>query len=178
MNAAEILTAVRASGASLRVEGGSLVASNASRLPPEIKTAIRENKPQIITALSVGRYRKVVAEALMSQAAGAVPEDRWQRCVEDGRRFLAQWGSQAEALGWNSLTYSACTHRRRTRTRATAACRRYDATGLIWLLQGRPVIALTEATAAIQSLTGAITVYRRHNKPALGPVGDSLDDLA
>ena len=51
MNAAEILTAVRASGASLRVEGGSLVASNASRLPPEIKTAIRENKPQIITAL-------------------------------------------------------------------------------------------------------------------------------
>ena len=53
MNAAEILTAVRASGASLRVEGGSLVASNASRLPPEIKTAIRENKPQIITALSV-----------------------------------------------------------------------------------------------------------------------------
>jgi len=25
--------------------------------------------------------------------------------------------------------------------------------------------------------TGAITVYRRHNKPALGPLGDSLDDL-
>ena len=58
MNAAEILTAVREAGAALRVEGGSLVASNASRLPPEIKTAIRENKPQIITALSVGRYRK------------------------------------------------------------------------------------------------------------------------
>ena len=53
MNAAEILTAVREAGAALRVEGGSLVASNASRLPPEIKTAIRENKPQIITALSV-----------------------------------------------------------------------------------------------------------------------------
>jgi hypothetical protein len=23
----------------------------------------------------------------------------------------------------------------------------------------------------------AITVYRRHNKPALGPLGDSLDDF-
>jgi hypothetical protein len=23
----------------------------------------------------------------------------------------------------------------------------------------------------------AITIYRRHNKPALGPVGDSIDDL-
>ena len=32
-------------------------------------------------------------------------------------------------------------------------------------------------TAAIQSSTGAITIYRRHNKPALGPPGDCLDDL-
>jgi hypothetical protein len=39
------------------------------------------------------------------------------------------------------------------------------------------VVALTEATAAIQNATGAITVYRRHNKPALGPLGDSLDDF-
>jgi hypothetical protein len=54
---------------------------------------------------------------------------------------------------------------------------RYDETGLIWLLQGRPVVALTETTAAIQNPTGAITTYRRHNKPALGPVGDSLDDF-
>jgi hypothetical protein len=40
---------------------------------------------------------------------------------------------------------------------------------------GREVVALTEATAAIQSSTGAIsaiTTYRRHNKPALGPPGD------
>ena len=54
---------------------------------------------------------------------------------------------------------------------------RYDETGLIWLLQGRPVVALTEATAAIESPAGTITTYRRHNKPALGPVGDSLDDF-
>jgi hypothetical protein len=53
---------------------------------------------------------------------------------------------------------------------------RYDETGLIWLLQGRLVVALTETTAAIQNPTGAITTYRRHNKPALGPPGDSLDD--
>jgi hypothetical protein len=54
---------------------------------------------------------------------------------------------------------------------------RYDETGLIWLLCGREVVALTEATAVIRSSTGAITIYRRHYKPALGPVGDSLDDL-
>ncbi len=55
---------------------------------------------------------------------------------------------------------------------------RYDETGLIWLLQGRPVIALTADTAAIESpRTGSVLTYRKHNKPALGPVGDSLDDF-
>ena len=39
------------------------------------------------------------------------------------------------------------------------------------------MVALTEAIAAIQSPTGVLTIYRRHNKPALGPVGDTLDDL-
>jgi hypothetical protein len=40
------------------------------------------------------------------------------------------------------------------------------------------VVALTATTAAIQNPAGAVTTYRRNNKPVLGPVGDSLDDLA
>ena len=54
---------------------------------------------------------------------------------------------------------------------------------LCWIRTNRkaevslPVVALTEATAAVQSSTGALTIYRRHNKHALGPEGDSLDDL-
>ena len=39
---------------------------------------------------------------------------------------------------------------------------RYDCTGLIWLLEGRPVVALTAATAAIENPTGNITMYSRH----------------
>ena len=39
------------------------------------------------------------------------------------------------------------------------------------------MVALTDTTAAIESPTGAVTVYRRYDKPALGPVGDSLDDF-
>jgi len=38
-------------------------------------------------------------------------------------------------------------------------------------------VALTEATAAIQNQTGNVTTYRRHNKPAFGPLGDSLNDF-
>jgi hypothetical protein len=39
------------------------------------------------------------------------------------------------------------------------------------------VVALTGTTAAIQNPAGAVTTYRRHNKPGLDAVGDSLDDL-
>ena len=52
----------------------------------------------------------------------------------------------------------------------------YDETGLIWLLQGRAVLALTEKTAVIETASGTVS-YRRHNKPVLGPLGDSLDDF-
>jgi len=54
----------------------------------------------------------------------------------------------------------------------------YDATGLIWLLQGHSVVAITATTAAIKNrTTGNVLTYRRYNKPALGPLGDSLDDF-
>jgi hypothetical protein len=48
---------------------------------------------------------------------------------------------------------------------------------LIWLLHGRQVVALTEDAADIETATGTVS-YRRYNKPALGPLGDSLDDFA
>jgi len=52
-----------------------------------------------------------------------------------------------------------------------------DSDGGSYRSDAATVVALTEATAAIQSSTGTITIYRRHNKPAVGPVGDSLDGL-
>ena len=123
-----------------------------------------------------GRYRKVFLHLQLKPPA-LIPVERWQRCVEDGRRFLAQWGEQAESLGWDSRdlfglhTVPANPHPSYSRLS------RYDATGLIWLLQGRPVIALTGDTAAIQSATGNVTVYRENNKPGYGPLGDLLEDF-
>jgi hypothetical protein len=47
----------------------------------------------------------------------------------------------------------------------------------VWLLEGREVIALIEETAAIRWPSGSVSIYRKNNKPAFGPVGDSLDDF-
>jgi hypothetical protein len=58
-----------------------------------------------------------------------------------------------QALGWRSKDLFDL--------HPIAALARYDAMGLIWLLRGRPVLALTEGTAAIENASGAITVYHR-----------------
>jgi hypothetical protein len=117
-------------------------------------------------------------EQLESHCPDHVEADRWEAAVEDGRRFLAQWGTEADALGWTARDLFGLAPVPDQPRPGYRRLSRYDETGLIWLLRGRQVLALTESTAAIESPTGAITVYRRHNKPALGPLGDSLEDLA
>jgi hypothetical protein len=118
-----------------------------------------------------------VFEALEARCPDHIETGRWHQAVEDGKRFLSQWGEQAEALGWTAKDLFGLHKPPEKPHPSYSRLSRYDQTGLIWLLAGRPVVALTATTAAMKSPTGAITVYRRHNKPALGPVGDSLDDL-
>jgi hypothetical protein len=122
------------------------------------------------------RYSRTMT-ALESRCPYLVPVDRWQLAVEDGRRFLARWGAQAEAFGWTARDLFGLHKPPEKPHPSYSRLSRYDETGLIWLLQGREVVALTAATATIKSATGVITVYRKHNKPALGPLGDSLDDF-
>jgi hypothetical protein len=125
---------------------------------------------------SPARYGQVMT-ALEVRCPNLVPVERWQRAVDDGRRFLARWGEQAEALGWTANDLFGL-HRLPTAPHPSyTRLSRYDETGLIWLLCGRKVVALTEATAAIQNPTRNVTTYRRHNKPAPGAVGDSLNEL-
>ena len=124
----------------------------------------------------LGRYGRVVA-AFEAGCPDLVPAERWRQAVEDGRAFLARWGDQAEALGWSPSDLFGL-HKPLGRPHPSySRLSRYDETGLVWLLQSRKVVALTEHTAAIENTTGALTVYPKNNKPALGPLGDSLDDL-
>ena len=115
--------------------------------------------------------------ALHARCPDHIEPARWQQAAEDGRRFLAQWGEQAEALGWTARDLfglhevPANPHPRYQRLS------RYDCTGLIWLLKSCPVVALTEATAAIKMPTGSILTYRKFNKPTYAPLGNSIDDF-
>jgi hypothetical protein len=99
----------------------------------------------------------------------------WQQAIEDGHKFLARWGEQAEALGWTARELFGLHPVPERPAPSYRRLSRYDETGLIWLLRGRPVVALTASEAAIRGHSGATVVYRKHNKPALGPLGDCLD---
>jgi hypothetical protein len=83
-----------------------------------------------------------------------VPPHRWRRFIEDCGRFLDQGcGSCAGALGWGLFDLFGC-DRKRPFTRISDA-------GLLWLLNGRKLVALTADTATIETLTGAHQTYRR-----------------
>jgi hypothetical protein len=119
---------------------------------------------------------KRVFEALESACPDYVEAERWRDAVADGRRFLADWGENAALLGWTPADLFGLAPVPDRPAPNYERLSRYDQTGLCWLLHGRRVIALTEVTAVIATATGALT-YRRHNKPALGPLGDSIDDF-
>jgi hypothetical protein len=101
----------------------------------------------------------------------------WEQAIEGARRFLAQWGEQAENLGWTSRDLFGLAPVPDKPVVNYRRLSRYDLTGLVWLLRGDPVVALTETSAAVRHAMGHITTYRRFHKPAFGPLGDSLDDM-
>jgi hypothetical protein len=123
-----------------------------------------------------GRYRKTFALLLLKPPA-FIPEGRWRQCIADARAFLRQWGDAAEALNWSPADLFELHKPPANPHPSYSRLSRYDAAGLLWVTEGRPVVALTESTAAIQTSTGSILAYRKHNKPGLGPLGDSLEDL-
>jgi hypothetical protein len=123
-----------------------------------------------------GRLRHILY-TLDSRCPDHVEHHRWRQAVDDGGRFLATWGTQAEALDWTARELFGLHQPPEKPHPSHRRLSRYDETGLIWLLEGREVVELTEETAAIRWPGGSITTYRKNNKPALGPLGDSLDNF-
>jgi len=88
---------------------------------------------------------------------GDVPLQRWQRFIDDVGLFLdSPFCAVAVALGWGPLDLVGCDGAR--------PFARIDKSGLLWLLRGDRLIAMTENTATVEAPTGARQTWRR--KPA------------
>ena len=85
---------------------------------------------------------------------GDVPLKRWQRFVDDVGQFLdSPFCAVAAALNWGPFDLFGC-----DRERPFA---RVDRAGLLWLLVGNRLLALSENAAAIETKTGTRQTYRR-----------------
>jgi hypothetical protein len=83
-----------------------------------------------------------------------VPQRRWLQFIDDCGTFLDEgWPARAAALGWGPLDLFGCDRQR--------PWARIDQQGLLWLLNGRRVVALTADTAIIETPGGGRLVYRR-----------------
>jgi hypothetical protein len=183
MRAAEIMTALTSHDTTVVVEQGRvrLLFPEDHRPPAELIEAARANKDALRAILAraggpVLAYGRVL-DKLRAECPALVEPDRWQQAIHDAHSFLATWDARAHTLGWTARELFGL-HAVPERPAATyRRLSRYDETGLIWLLQGRPVVALTDTEAVILARSGASLTYRKHNKPAFGPLGDCLDDM-
>ncbi len=82
---------------------------------------------------------------------------RWRILQTDAPRFLKIWGAQAVRLRWTTHDLFG--------VNATKPLAQLDSAGLVRLLNGRPVVAMTASEAVIECKTGARQTYRRKSMP-------------
>jgi hypothetical protein len=190
-----LLQHARDAGLRIGVAGTSLKIRGPRKAEPLVRL-LAEHKAQVLDALrkvqevqkvqgteslltsiecDPGPYASALA-VLRAECPAYVDAADWQQASEDGARFVTQWGKLAEALGWAPADLFGLHTPPEKPAPNYRRLSRYDQTGLIWLLHGRRVVALTKDTAVIETANGTVA-YRRYNKPALGPLGDSLDDM-
>ncbi len=83
--------------------------------------------------------------------------ERWIVLREDSYRFVSGWAAQARRLGWADFEVFGVYH--------THPWARLDCMGLVPLLQGREVVALSEGQATITTAGGRTLAYRRKSGP-------------
>jgi hypothetical protein len=110
-----------------------------------------------------GKIPRVWAEGFArlnpDRSVADVPLHRWQRFVDDVGLFLdSPFCAVAGGLGWGPYDLFGC-----DRDRPFA---RIDQAGLLWLLNGDKLIALSENAAGIETRSGERHTYRRKpNEP-------------
>ena len=171
-NALRILTEVRVVGGKVEFAPPDSLRVAA---PPALVEQVKAHKQEIIRYLSeplaldcdAFAERAAIIEAngvprawaegfallcTMPRPSAYAPE-RWQQIVDDGGKFLDRWGRQAAGLGWKATDVFG--------VNPDAPENRYDSMGLVSLLEGHHVIAITADTVRIDSDRGAQTTFYR-----------------
>jgi len=159
MTACSVLARLHEIGAVLTKDGDRLVLqSGANPVPAEVLAAARGHKPALLRILASKDGPQSWARELARLDPGrpptGVPLGRWKQLINDARLFLED-GRAAQAVdqGWGPYDLFGCD--------AAKPYARVDRLGLIWLLDGRPVAALTAEVAKISTVSGGHLTFHR-----------------
>jgi hypothetical protein len=178
MSALPLIEAVERAGGAIALRGDRLRLSAPEPLPEDLLVELRLHKAEVLDhlRLACGTRRKgtktgtpaevgaLPDETVAAWTSGiarlrdltpprSYPADAWQQLITDAERFLEEWAPQAAAFGWQAWELFGC-HRR-------APWGRIDGMGLVLLLHGDPLAALTAGEAVIRRASGAHQTWRR-----------------
>ncbi len=173
MIAADLIRTVERAGGHLEPDGDGLVVEAPEPLPEPIMTELRAHKAEVINFLTRPIARVVllavppgvpeawvqgVADLLAMTCPASCPEAKWQVSREDAYRFLRDHAARAHGLGWTVLDLFG--------VHPVKPWVRFDCMGLVPLLNGTKVTALSDIEAVIEKPNGArLTIRRRADAP-------------
>jgi len=185
MIAQRLIEDARAAGLSIEVEGADLIVEADCEMPPDLLASLRQHKAELIAVLVppsragtptdpdelderaaliefVANVPRRWAEGYAALCSMTPPagfsSERWARIVDAAGVFLDRWAADAIRCGWSDLDTFGC-----DRDRPDA---RFDAMGLVLLLDRMEVVGIDPDGADLVTETGTRQRYRRRPLPA------------
>ncbi len=156
---AEVLDLARRHGVLVEARGDELRLRAAAEPPRDVVEALRQHKPEIMAALSTvspstpQEWVDGVSRLRGMSTPETVAGDSWAAFLASCDAFMAcPWPSKAASMGWTAHNLFGCD--------GLKPVERVDRMGLLWLLSGGRVAALTSGTAAIEKPSGSRLTYR------------------
>jgi hypothetical protein len=133
----------------LRKPDGGIRYQAAAAPPPDVVAVLAAAKPDFLRVLAA---REAARASLNAEPPADCLPRRWTEAQDGLKRFVNDgWGDQASLLGWTVDELY----------RVPPAWRRIDLCGAALLIADRRVIAVTEASIAIETPSGSQLKFRR-----------------
>lgn len=99
-----------------------------------------------------------VARLLAMPKPRRLADQVWRQLLDNTIIFIDRWARAAHGLGWDAIDIWGC-HRHRP-------IERVDGAGVLWLLRGNAIVAMSETAASIRTQTGVVqNYYRKRRRP-------------
>jgi TubC N-terminal docking domain len=170
--AAKVLERARAADVRLEVRGRRLAYDAPANVSPDLLAQLRKCKVELLELLQLERRElsnltsdpkgktrclsTLVGTLSSSRVPHRWPTATWPQFVADAQAFCRNWADRAFLSGWAAWELFGCHYR--------APWGRIQGMGLVLLLRGHEIAALTATEAVIRTSTGAHQTFRR--KPA------------